>query len=186
MQQNEMLLDVLIFFCLDLGCQHRRGEAFLSCGTLDCYVRDDDDSCVTQCPICNGSWSDFFLPVFKQSLIDFFSGEIVNHAFPLIVTKDSLTDLLWNSPEWILKIYNKQKGSLNRYNIEAMMLQLLANEIVEICIIDGTEKYKFKRQLITDDAGELTPQPCYKNDNYWIGIRLLGDTTKRNMGNKKK
>ena len=110
----------------------------------------------------------------------------MNHALPLIVTKDSLTDLLWNSPEWILKIYNKQKTSLNRYNIEATMLQLLATEIIEICFIDGTDRYKLKRETVIDESGESSLEPCYNNDDYWIGIPLLGESIKRNIGNKRK
>lgn len=65
----------------------------MACGKLDSSEHNDVDPCGTQCPIYNGTWYEYFKPVFKQSVIDFL-GEIVNHAFPVIVTKDSLTDLL--------------------------------------------------------------------------------------------
>ena len=66
------------------------------------------------------------------------------------------------------------------------MLQLLATQIIEICFIDGTDRYKFKFEILLDESGESSLEPCYKNDDYWIGIPLLGEAIKQNIGNKRK
>ena len=45
------LHEVIRFFCLGLGCQHARGESYLSTGAL-AHSRMDYEGCNTSCPIC--------------------------------------------------------------------------------------------------------------------------------------
>ena len=60
------LLDVLRFHCLDLGCQHVRAENFLSTGSLKLkHVSEDSVACRNKCSICNGSWTNIFLLIYK-------------------------------------------------------------------------------------------------------------------------
>jgi len=54
-------LEVLHFFCLDLGCQHERGEVYLSSGYLDSIPATER---CTLCPICNQRYHKDFLPVY--------------------------------------------------------------------------------------------------------------------------
>ncbi len=56
------LQEVSRFFCLDLGCQHAHGEAYLSTGILDQNFVANKDSCNDACSICTQKWhKQFFL-----------------------------------------------------------------------------------------------------------------------------
>ena len=46
----EELHEVVRFFCLDLGCQHKRGEIYLSSGSLDVIT---STTWCSSCTICN-------------------------------------------------------------------------------------------------------------------------------------
>ncbi len=54
------LQEVLRFFCLDLGCQHARGEAYLSTGLLDHNLLQNENRCHAPYALRNGM-SNFFL-----------------------------------------------------------------------------------------------------------------------------
>jgi hypothetical protein len=57
----DKLHQVVIFFCLNLGCQHVRGEVYLSTGLLDAVPATGK---CTSCLICTHSYHKDFLPVF--------------------------------------------------------------------------------------------------------------------------
>jgi hypothetical protein len=63
--EQQDLLDVLNFFCLDLGCQHVRAEWYLAQGSLEpppCCIMP----CKTSCSICTRSYhTRNFIPVYK-------------------------------------------------------------------------------------------------------------------------
>jgi hypothetical protein len=65
------LQEVLRFFCLDLGCQHARGKAYLSMGLLDPNFVPNDDKCNDACSICTKKWHDQFLPVYQSAVVAF-------------------------------------------------------------------------------------------------------------------
>jgi hypothetical protein len=56
-------------FCLDLGCQHTRGKAYLSTGNLDAYV--GEDRCETSCSIWTNKWHGQFLAVYSSGVVAF-------------------------------------------------------------------------------------------------------------------
>ena len=64
----EELLEVLRLFCLDLGCQHERGEFYLSSGYLDSIPAMER---CTSSPICNRRYHKDFLPVYRSGVVAF-------------------------------------------------------------------------------------------------------------------
>ncbi len=65
------LQEVLRFFCVDLGCQDARGEAYLSAGLLDQNYVANKDGCNDACSICTKKWHDQFLPVYRSAVVAF-------------------------------------------------------------------------------------------------------------------
>lgn len=89
------LLDVLCFHCLDLGCQHVRAENFLSTDSLELkQVSEDSVACGNKCAICNGSWTNIFLPIYKVKVEKFI--RVMDRKYlPLTADKDNPIDVLW-------------------------------------------------------------------------------------------
>jgi superfamily II DNA helicase RecQ len=69
------LNDVLRFFCLDFGCQHKRGEIYLSSGALD--STHAVGRCNT-CPICNRTYHKDFIPVYRTGVVSYLEWLIAN------------------------------------------------------------------------------------------------------------
>lgn len=101
LQQRQLreLHEVLSFFCLDNGCQHCLREHYLSSGKYE-PVPDDIDTyppCNTQCPVCTGDWHKQHMPIYKESLIEFFDSSVVAGYLPLSIEEGSISDLLWGN-----------------------------------------------------------------------------------------
>jgi len=178
------LNDVLRFFCLDFGCQHKRGEISLSSGSLDstCTVR----RCNT-CPICNRTYhkDKDFIPVYRTGAVSYLEWLIVTStllfAFDL---KIQVSSLLMCSEYWKEIIFDKLSSSISRTNVDALFLSLAASGILEIQNTTDGIKWVIGRQplvaiqtknnvtLIDATIGEAK----YKVDKYWMGISLHSET----------
>ncbi len=64
------LQEVISFFCLDLGCQHARGESYLAMGILN-TTTIKKERCDNLCAICTKRWHEQFLPVYRSGVIGF-------------------------------------------------------------------------------------------------------------------
>ena len=76
--------EVLCYFCLDLGCQHVRAEDYLHYGSLLCgSTPSNRDPCGDKSPICTKAWHEkMFLPVYKESIIQFFTSNVGGESLP--------------------------------------------------------------------------------------------------------
>jgi len=94
----EELHEVLCFFCLDLGCQHERGEIYLSIGSLDSVTATARCSL---CPICNRRYHKQFLPVYRSGVVAFLEWLSLTAKLPFIVDrKIQVSSLLMTSTYW--------------------------------------------------------------------------------------
>ena len=92
------LLDVIIFHCLDTGCQHVQRQISLSTGGLVCgssFLAP----CGNKYTICTGEWRKVFLPVRKVYLLSFLHSGHMNESLPLEAKHENLVDLLWKAPK---------------------------------------------------------------------------------------
>jgi hypothetical protein len=124
--------DVLKFFCLNFGCQHKRGELFLSNGCLDVM------STMGQCtlgPVCKGTFANTFLPVFRYSVISFIDWLTATAKLPFpIDSKQQISLLLMLSTYWKEMIFDKASSLVSCSNMDALILSLAAAGILEIKI----------------------------------------------------
>ncbi len=170
---EKMLSDVLTLLFLDKGCQHVISEQYCAEGLL----READPSvepCGDSCPVCqrhkNGKriWDETFHKMVKYQVINFFESRIVQDAFPVTVESGSLANLLWNSEEWILKIFRAPK-KIPKYMVESAFLQLVAAKII---VAEYETKSKQLKWVLNRTENSL----CYKIDSYWTGINLYEDS----------
>ena len=76
------LHEVVRFFCLDLGCQHERGEIYLSSGSLDSIT---STARCSSCPICNRRYHKDFLSVYKSGLVAFLEWLTFTAKLPFVI-----------------------------------------------------------------------------------------------------
>ena len=145
------------------GCQHTLKEWILSQGSLS-IPPFRIKSCDGTCSVCNGEWQQTYLPIYKDSMIQFIESSTVSNAMPTVATHDSLTNLLSKENVWINKKFDKAKSTVARHNIESTLLQLIATEIITIkhhreelywhinCIKDKHNPYADKILLHLDDS----------------------------------
>ena len=78
----EELHEVLSFFGLDLGCQHKRGKIYLSSGSLDSITATARCSL---CPICNRRYHKDFLLVYRSGVVAFLKWLTLTANFPFVI-----------------------------------------------------------------------------------------------------
>jgi hypothetical protein len=127
---HQKLHEVLRFFCLDLGCQHERGEVFLPSSSLNSITATARCSL---CPICNRRFHKDFLPVYRSGVVAFLEWLTLTTKLPFIVDrKIQVSSLLMTSSYWKEILFNKSSTSITRTNVDSLYLSLAASGILEI------------------------------------------------------
>ncbi len=170
------------FFCLDLGCQHARGEIYLSTGLLDSVTAT---GCCRTCPVCIQMYHKDFLPVFCRSVVSFIEWLTATLKLPFrIEFKLQVLSLLMVSTYWKEMIFNKASSTVSWLNVDALFLSLAATGILEILNttegimwIVGWEVLVLQQQLPSVTLIEATIGLAkYTKDSYWVGINQHPDT----------
>jgi hypothetical protein len=157
---------MLSCFCLNLGCQHSRLEAFCATGVLRPHV--GDNGCVTACPVCACTFHDTFFPVSKPGVTQFLQSERGLHEN---ATTNGLLALVWKNKHWTHQIFRKKMYQVKRTNIEAFFLQLIAADFMRA---DVDRDKKSLCWSICREKGSQEYLPFrYLNDENWNGIALL-------------
>ena len=171
-KKRGMLLEVLQLFCLQRGCFHARAEKYLSSGKLSNI--DRTYNCDKKCSMCDGSWHKQHRTVVRKAIVSWFGSDDFNTHIPVSTEtgKPSLADLLWNGDEkWLKSIFKvKKKSSLQKYNVECLMLSLIAAEIITWEVKANTGKIVWTLNKTVDEDG--LEQKVYNYDAYWDGIPL--------------
>jgi len=170
-RQRKEILDVIKFFCLDAGCQHVRAECFMANGKLDA-TPSHQDPCLTMCPVCKGDWRKTFLPVNKQQLVRFLRCKHVSDNLPMIAKGDNIVSLLWEGSEKWRVEYIFGKKSVQRFNVDALFLQLTAAKIL-VLKHDGDNVLVWDMATTSDPAIPRERINNHEIDKHWDGINLL-------------
>jgi hypothetical protein len=114
--KREEMQTMMRLLCLNNGCWHCRIEDYCSRGHLiNAHIPYGETfpPCKTMCPVCTGSWLEFFKPISIQGFIHFMELPDVANAFPIRITnyKSSFVSLLWNSDLGIQLIYDRKKSA---------------------------------------------------------------------------
>lgn len=133
-QQLNDFFDLLDLFCLNRGCINRRVQRYQATGKLD---KVDIQSRCGKCMVCSGEWKHTFLSLRKDGLISFFQR---CEGIPCDATLDNLMKLVWKEEHWIHSIFDRAMSTVNKYNVEAMFLQLIAAELISLQQRDGKLK----------------------------------------------
>ena len=144
--------------------------------------------CKTSCSVCTKEWHRYFLPVYRDSVSYFLDSSIVMESMPLKATRDSLPNLLWNSTDWISKIVDKSKSSVARYNVESLMLQLIAKEFIVLrrqTVGVSNSLYWYISKSTNKNGSEIPLHPR-EWSSIWDGITLYDDNRTRKFKNRKK
>ena len=174
----EELHKVLRFFCLDLGCQHERGEIYLSIGSLDSVTAT---AWCSSCPICNRRYHKQFLPVYRSGVVAFLEWLTLTAKLPFIVDrKIQVSSLLMTRTNWKEIVFDKSSTSITRTNVDSLFLSLAASGILEIQNSPDGIRWMLGRQaptITTTDTNVALIHATigtakYTLDEYWVGINL--------------
>lgn len=127
------------------------------------------DPC-SSCPVCDGSWAEMHLPIYKSELIRFFESSTGRTVFPLQYNaKTPLTLVFSKRPYWVEHIFDRAACGIRVRQIEALLLSLIAAHIV---CLEKTRAGVFQWNLVWRDNST----PAYKDDSVWDGVNLFRDT----------
>ena len=169
---------VLRFFCLDLGCQHKRGKVYLSSGSLDSITATVRCS---SCSICNWRYHKDFLPVFRSGVVAFLEWLTLTAKLPFIVDrKIQVSSLLMTSTYWKEILFDKSSTSITQTNVDSLFLSLAASGILEIQNSPDGIRWMLGRQAPTTATTDTNVALIhatigtakYTLDEYWVGINL--------------
>jgi hypothetical protein len=143
------LKEVLCFFCLDLGCQHSRGEIYLLSGLLDSSA--PTTRCGTSCSICTCAWHKQFLPVYCSGVIEFIESLILSGKLPHQADLKSnsvlILALLNKSAYWKEIIFDRPAVKISQASINRLFLSLTAAGIIKKQSINGKLHWNVCREI---------------------------------------
>jgi hypothetical protein len=150
------LEEVVRFFFLNLGCQHRRVARCMSTRVLE----GEDDYSVGKpcgrCPVCDGSRSNMHLPIYKSQLIRFFEPSTGRRSF-LFVTLIRVSSVFSSSSYWVERIFDRAFSGIRKVDVDAVILSLLAAKLVSL----GLSKMGV---MVWDLVWTDSNTPRYKDD----------------------
>lgn len=129
-RQRRDLLFVMQILFLDYGCQHARLANALGNPTLS---RVRHDIRCGACSICTSAWHEKFLKVDVIGVKAFLGTSLVTKG---PVSYQEVVSLLWKDKKVLFAIYHKS-SCLSKYNVEGLILQLVAAGILEMYIDDS-------------------------------------------------
>ena len=166
------LLEVLNLLTLDKGCIQRRMQQYLADGELN-STRTDPVSCGNACPICKKSWYDWFRPLRKNGLMLWLR---LVEGIPCAATFDNIVEKVWNKEHCVLAIFDRVQSGIRKYNVEAMILQLNAAQLIGIKRRGDQLEWHIRRKF----GGNGLPMFSYEDEECWSGVRLESADKPRN------
>jgi hypothetical protein len=169
------LLEVLCYFCLDLGCQYTRGKVYLSAGNLDAHVVED--RCETLCSICTKEWHKQFVPVHHFGVVAFLENLMQTGKLPQKVDyKSPILSLVAGSTSWKEAIFDCAAGGKSRLQVNTFFLSLTMLGMIHLQPSKECFQWSIKQvNVCANDRfiEETIGSPFYKRDNVWHGMNLL-------------
>ena len=190
------LMCMLKLVAMKGACWHSQIENYCARGYLSPVPRDLDlfPNCETKCPICTNDWQQLFKPVSIQGFIAFMDLEHTTRALPINVTSyntDEFIQLFWSNPKALKLIFDRQKGTIKQYHVQAFALQLFAAGMFEFSDVKADGKCFIRvvrdqiRQQIRLPNGELQTKYSYlerfKNYNAYWGFNVINDGDRTNI-----
>jgi hypothetical protein len=166
------------FVSMNKGCWHSRIESFCSNGYLTSNAIESSEVypfCKVKCPICTNEWSKTFNPVDVMGIIHFFDSNYATRSFPMAIDSfqcPDLANLIWKNDVAIQLIYDRMPGTIAKYNVEALIVQLLNIKVLELSKVtaDGHGEIVLGREKI--EGSEFFTDK-YKNTDIYDGIDRL-------------
>jgi hypothetical protein len=78
--------------------------------------------------VCDGSWAHYVLPLSRKGVSLFLERE---DGLRSASTVKELWDLVWKKEQWMSMIFKVAVYLIKNYNVEAMVLQLIAARFLE-------------------------------------------------------
>lgn len=132
------LMTFIRLVALQNGCWHCKIESFCSRGYLPMGPIPSGSPhfppCKNQCPECTGKIKKYFRPFSISGLIHFLDSNLSSRSFPIRFVKlpcQDLVELVWTNKVAMKLIYDRVAGTVKRFNVEALMLQLIAVGVLQ-------------------------------------------------------
>ena len=155
-------------FCLNRGCQHLRIQQYLAHGEMRDDLVDAQYSC-NNCPICNKTWHNYFLPIRKEGVKLWLRECPRDGRLPCKGSIKNLFDSLHKIEKWIKAVFDLV--TVNKYNVEAFFLQMIGAEFITVKR-KGDEVWWV---ISSTKVSDLKTIDNFEGDN-WSGINLHPDT----------
>ncbi len=170
---------MLQFFCLDLGCQHARGEAYLSTGILDAEDVVLGERCNDACSISTKRWKEQFLPVYRLAVVVFLKylmqmGKILQD----LDRKTPVLLFLAGSMFWKETLFNWVAGGESRVQVDALFISFTVAGIIQLQMNGPSLQWTIRRIYNNANNGFLEANvgsPFYKMDAALQGMSLFSD-----------
>jgi hypothetical protein len=113
--------------------------------------------------------------VFWLGLVHFLDSGYASRAFPMKVIDykcEALSNLIWKNDDAIALIYDRKRGTIQKNNVDALVMQLLV-----LCIVDfhGIDKNGCGTIILTREKTPFTPfnEYRYKNIKAYYGMTMV-------------
>ncbi len=110
------------------------------------------------------------MTVDKDEVIRFLQSKHTLRCVPLYAMRDNVVHTLWKGEVWrIEKIYRRK--TVSKFNVDALFLQLIATEIIELRNTQAGLQWVFGRVQDPNNTRESILK--YTINKYWIGINTF-------------
>ena len=177
-RQSKEVEEMAKFVALNNGCWHICKETYLFTGKFErpppyAQIR----RCRTRCPICTGDWFKVHLPVYRSSVVEFFTSTLGSNSLPCrIGDGPSLSRRIKGSPYWVEKIFDRASSGIKMTHVDALILSLTAARILEVQKVNDHFRWNVRRNNpYNADAGVAN----YLSDDNWKGVNLHNENRVR-------
>lgn len=156
------------FVSLDNGCWHVQKEWFLFTGKFE---RPPPQlrlkKCGSQCPNCTGDWHKIHLPIYRSSVVEFFTSAHGAKCLPCVLGNGkTLTQRIKSSPYWLEMIFDRAASGIKTTHIDALLLSLASANILTIERVHDEDRWCVMRTVAESGT------PNYLRSEVWTGVNL--------------
>ncbi len=76
-------------------------------------------------------FSNWYLLVWQDDVVAWMESAEVRDVLPVKATLNNICDLIWNQRHWMECMFDRGHMTINKYNVEAFLLQLIAAGFLE-------------------------------------------------------
>jgi hypothetical protein len=128
-----------------------------------------------------GEWSTYSRPISIHGFRAFVDSEDVHRSFPVAVVKydtDLVINVFWRHPAALPFIFDRQKGTMKHYHVQAFIMQLFTVGILHFTDVDKEGSATVRLGRVANDSQNTKYDETYKTSNVYDELNVMKECSR--------